>query len=389
MKTLGFCLLLLSTVILFGLDHGTSYRDSLQLSIHAVAAAESLEELYKSPYSPENTFINIIRKPIDQKNLCSAFLDLQEKDLALFEPMLNHYQEELNLECFEVLMQKISSFHQVQSKVFLDLIEKDKKYEDENRDENGKKIKNPWSNIDNIEPIAKPIKPFFKGEVGVDTNSGTVVYQRDLITGTTNHLNLRDGEVILTFDDGPHPTRTNAIIDILNRYQLRAVFFAVGTKARQHHAIIAKALERDHVYGSHSQSHKNLPTLAQSEAEREIRNGHLAMVAAGSGEDSGFFRFPYGSRSTDLLRFLKTNHLASFFWNMDTLDWKHTEPLVLYNHIVSEINREKKGILLFHDVHQQTVNVLNTVLEQLQAAGYRVKVAVPKEWMDIEYDQAL
>lgn len=117
--------------------------------------------------------------------------------------------------------------------------------------------------------------------------------------------------------------------------------------------------------------------MSLDNAKAEIKNGHLNVVAANDNIDSGFFRFPYGSSTPEIIGYLKKNFMVSFFWNMDTMDWKYADATKLYNHTVNEINREQKGVILFHDIHQQTVDVLDILLENLREAGYTVKIAVP------------
>jgi peptidoglycan/xylan/chitin deacetylase (PgdA/CDA1 family) len=385
MKTFAVTLLLFSTFILFGLGFGTNYHEELSRTLVAIKTAKTLDELASNPFSPAKTFQNFLRKPINNKSICKAFQNLAVKDLALLENFLIENKNELKITCFDLLMQKITRFHSVQNTMFFGMAEKDRSF----LQQGGSPEDMTWSPLNQIIPVGEKLPFFFKGTTTVTRSS--VIYQRDLTTTSPdiNKLYLEKGEIILSFDDGPHPTRTQQVLKTLKHHQVHALFFAIGSKAKEYPAIIKEVLNQDNIYGSHSNTHQKLPDLSELDAKEEIRRGHLNVTRASNGEDSGFFRFPYGARNTNLAQYLKTSGWSSFFWNMDSLDWKYSEPLTLYNNIVSEINREQKGIILFHDVHQQTVTVLNTVLENLYNAGYSIRIAVPIEWTETQDDETI
>ena len=80
--------------------------------------------------------------------------------------------------------------------------------------------------------------------------------------------------------------------------------------------------------------------------------------------------------------FNKKHHVAEFFWNMDTRDWGIKDPSELYRKVISEIDREKRGILLFHDVHPQTIDVMPRVLLALRNAGYTPALFIPEDLIE-------
>ncbi len=380
MKTFAFIALLLSSASLVGLNFSNDFDKDLQKTLAAIKNADSLEALNNSPDSPNNLFHNLSEiKALDQTSLCESLEGLKNNDLALLENSLSEHKESLKLDCFETITKRINRFHAVQSRVFYQAVEKDNVF----LKQQDKKTKSmAWSPFNQINSIGPKQTYFFKGTTAV--KKGSVIYQKDLVTGSSdiNTLQLAHGEIVLTFDDGPHPSRTQLIADTLDRHQVKAIFFAVGKNARAMPAVIKNVLSRDNVYGSHSDTHQQLTKISQAAAQTEIRQGHLSVVAAANSEDSGFFRFPYGARNTDLAAFVKNNTLSSFYWNMDSLDWKYSDNIVLYNQIVKEINRQQRGVILFHDIHQQTVTVLDQVLEKLYEAGYSIRLAVPSEWIE-------
>ncbi|HAR43796.1 MAG TPA: hypothetical protein DCS07_14365 [Bdellovibrionales bacterium] len=74
---------------------------------------------------------------------------------------------------------------------------------------------------------------------------------------------------------------------------------------------------------------------------------------------------------------VKTRQFASFYWTMDTRDWQIRDPEALYQNTLKELNREKGGIILFHDVHEQTVLILPRLLNELRARNFTTYVFVP------------
>ncbi|MCB0348963.1 MAG: polysaccharide deacetylase family protein [Bdellovibrionales bacterium] len=379
MKTFVLVTLLLSSISLVGLSFSSDYDKDLHEAVKAIKSAKNLNELEQNPKGPKAYFASLESlASADIKDFCKSMAALRNDELSLFENLLDENQPKLQLTCYGEFKRRISNFQAVQSRVFYQSVAKDKAF----LKQGGNAEDMAWSPFAQIKSIGPKQEHFFKGVSAVE--KGSVIYQKDLVTGSSNinRLKLNHGEIVLTFDDGPHPSRTEQVAEILDRHQVKAVFFALGQNARSLPNVIKNVIAKDNIYGSHSDTHKQLTAISNEAAQKEIRDGHRSVVAAANGEDSGFFRFPYGSRNTALATFVKENFLSSFFWNMDTLDWKYSDTIVLYNHIVSEVNREQRGVILFHDVHQQTVTVLDHFLEQLYEAGYSIRVAVPNEWIE-------
>jgi peptidoglycan/xylan/chitin deacetylase (PgdA/CDA1 family) len=90
-----------------------------------------------------------------------------------------------------------------------------------------------------------------------------------------------------------------------------------------------------------------------------------------------FFRFPYGAKSTAELAFVTRRGNSTFFWNMDSDDWHTRDPHKLFLNVLAQIDRTGRGIIIFHDIHEQTVIVLPHVLAELAARHYKTVVFVP------------
>jgi peptidoglycan/xylan/chitin deacetylase (PgdA/CDA1 family) len=203
------------------------------------------------------------------------------------------------------------------------------------------------------------------------------------LAGTPVFFNadLGPNQIAITFDDGPHPTRTNEVLQILKDYGVRATFFEMGAHVKNVPDITRAQAAAGHAIGSHTMTHPELPKLARTsmpQAQDEITDAQELLEDL-LGMPAPFFRFPYGARTAALQSFVKEKGLATFFWNMDSLDWKIKDPKALLANVIQEMDREKNsGIMLFHDIHQQTVLTLPLVLEEMRVRRISTVVFVSK-----------
>ena len=191
----------------------------------------------------------------------------------------------------------------------------------------------------------------------------------------THVLRGRDldrGEIALTFDDGPaDPETTRAILRTLDKYKVKAVFFQVGMHAERHPEVTQEILRQGHSLGSHSWDHADLTRLPLHQAKGNIERGHLAVMrAANTGALMPFFRFPFLESNAALRRAVRQMGLISFGMNMNSKDYDTPDPDELLVQALAEVDAEKRGIIVFHDIQPQTAKMLDAFLHELQARGY-------------------
>jgi peptidoglycan/xylan/chitin deacetylase (PgdA/CDA1 family)/TolA-binding protein len=198
--------------------------------------------------------------------------------------------------------------------------------------------------------------------------------------------------VVLTFDDGPHARHTDRIREILAKAGAKAVFFHVGQnlgavgKDSQVHATRAAAasqrlLEAGHTLANHSFTHSFLPKLDEVRLNAEIEMTER-MLTEVSKSRSDLFRAPYGARNALVRDAIAAHKLRSVMWNVDSQDWADPVPASIADRVVRIVEAEKRGIILFHDIQQRTVEALPLVLEALQARGYRFLSWNGQEFVD-------
>ncbi len=187
--------------------------------------------------------------------------------------------------------------------------------------------------------------------------------------------------VLLTFDDGPHRRYSEEIAAILKQYNAPAIFFNVGrnlgsldaqgaAKLNPGAQVSRKLKEAGYVLANHSFSHAQLSKQSGDNLKAEILNTDTLLKAVDP-QRSSLFRFPYGARNREGMQLLANAQLKSMMWNIDSLDWADPVPSSIAERVLRAVEKEGRGIILFHDIHERTVKALPAVLERLAAEGYQ------------------
>jgi peptidoglycan/xylan/chitin deacetylase (PgdA/CDA1 family) len=185
---------------------------------------------------------------------------------------------------------------------------------------------------------------------------------------------LRRKEVVITFDDGPHPTHTKEILDVLDRHCVKATFFTVGRMAVFRSAIVKEVAKRGHTIATHTWSHfHDLSKLPLEEAKVEIEKGFVATSYVLGHPIAPFFRYPGLNQSPELNAYLASRNIS--VWSVDVVsnDTAHDlTPEKLVNQTMERLRRMRGGIVLFHDMKSVTAQAMDAFLTQLELEGYKV-----------------
>ncbi len=199
----------------------------------------------------------------------------------------------------------------------------------------------------------------------------TALTGRTLAVASLSELKLRPREVVLTFDDGPMPGRTEAILDTLDTYGVKATFLMVGQMADTYPAIARQVVARGHTVGSHTYRHANLSLLAFEAALAEIAKGEKA-VSKATARTPNFFRFPYLADNTALRRRLAARGTIVMDADIDSKDYFKVDPASVVERTMADLHKRGRGIVLMHDIHKRTSSMLPALLARLKAEGYSV-----------------
>ncbi|MFY9787626.1 MAG: polysaccharide deacetylase family protein [Pseudolabrys sp.] len=190
---------------------------------------------------------------------------------------------------------------------------------------------------------------------------------------------LKDKEVVLTFDDGPWPGHTPAVLKALADQCTKAVFFPIGKHAGWHPEIMKQVASAGHTVGSHTWSHKDLSKLNEQEGKDEIEKGFAAVsIALGNKPVAPFFRFPALRHPPELVKYLGERNVGIFSTDMDSFDFKMRKPEQVVTSVMTKLEKHGKGIILMHDFQQATAKAAPDLLQKLKDGGYKVVQVVGK-----------
>jgi peptidoglycan/xylan/chitin deacetylase (PgdA/CDA1 family) len=186
---------------------------------------------------------------------------------------------------------------------------------------------------------------------------------------------LKDKEVVLTFDDGPWPGNTPAVLKALADECTTGIFFEIGKHATYYPEIAKQVYAAGHTIGSHTWSHATLVNKKLSEDQRkeEIEKGISAVKwALGGVSPAPFFRFPALQHPPEMVTYLGERNIAMFSCDVDSFDFKYHDPKKVMNLIFKGLEKKGKGIILMHDFHKETAALLPDILKRLKTEGYKV-----------------
>ena len=190
---------------------------------------------------------------------------------------------------------------------------------------------------------------------------------------------LRDHEVVLTFDDGPWPGHTPAVLKALADQCTKALFFPIGKHAGWHPEIMKQVAAAGHTVGSHTWSHKDLSKLSEQEGKDEIEKGIAAVsIALGNQPVGPFFRFPALRHPPELLKYMSERNVGIFSTDLDSFDFKIRKPEQVIASVMKKLEPKGKGIILMHDFQQATAHAAPELLKRLKDGGYKVVQIVGK-----------
>jgi peptidoglycan/xylan/chitin deacetylase (PgdA/CDA1 family) len=185
-------------------------------------------------------------------------------------------------------------------------------------------------------------------------------------------LTLADGEVVLTFDDGPAVGTTPRVLDALARECVKATFFLIGRHAQGLPQIAARTAREGHTIANHTWSHPwTIDRLSYEQGLAEIDHG-AAAIRASAGTIAPIVRFPGFVSTPALLAELSRRNIAVFGTDIWASDWNVMAPEVELALVLRRLKARRKGIILFHDTREQTAAMIPAFLRELKARGYRV-----------------
>ncbi len=176
--------------------------------------------------------------------------------------------------------------------------------------------------------------------------------------------------VALTFDDGPVPKRTENVLNVLNKFNIKATFFCIGNRIKGNEGLLKKMHEDGHLIGNHSYSHSNwFDFMTARQMIRDLQSGNEEIKKV-IGKEPAFFRPPYGVTTPFLAKSCRKLNFDVIGWNVRSLDTSIKNK----NELAERVKKRIKpgSIILFHDTVEEVELVLEEVLNYLMQNNYKV-----------------
>jgi peptidoglycan/xylan/chitin deacetylase (PgdA/CDA1 family) len=186
----------------------------------------------------------------------------------------------------------------------------------------------------------------------------------------------RGRDIALTFDDGPGPY-TPRLLDVLERFHVRATFFAIGEMERYFSASTVRELRDGDVVGNHTETHPEMARLSGHYQYDQLLD-QMARVELLGGQRPTLFRPPYGSFDATTMHELRSFHLLMVLWSVDTGDYLRPGVHRIVEHVLA--GARPGAIVLLHDAggdRSQTIAALPSIITKLRARGFHL-VTVPQ-----------
>ena len=208
----------------------------------------------------------------------------------------------------------------------------------------------------------------------IDLDSSTIsmvyteVFDYDIVTN--KKINNSDKLIALTFDDGPN-YNTSKVLDVLAKYNVKATFFVLGSKAKDNKKILKREYDSGMEIGNHTFNHLLLTKYKENVIKDEI-DKTSSVIFEVTGRYPKLLRPSYGAYNNTIK---KIGDMPIIIWDIDTLDWKYHNSKRIASRV---INKVKDGdIILMHDIYSATANSLNIIIPELQNRGYTF-VTIPE-----------
>lgn len=194
-----------------------------------------------------------------------------------------------------------------------------------------------------------------------------------ITVGIVNHATK---QIALTFDAGWLYENTEALLNLLDEYNVKATFFVRGLWVKEHPDLATEIVNRGHALENHSLTHGHMSTMTDAEVENEIR-GTTDMIRETTGYLTQLFRPPYGEYDKRILRILKEEgYPYTILWTVDSYDW--AEELngvkITKDYLVNRVlnKASDNGIILMHVGGYETIHALPEIITGLRSEGYEL-----------------
>nr|CAH04368.1 NodB chitooligosaccharide deacetylase [Ensifer sp. BR816] len=191
--------------------------------------------------------------------------------------------------------------------------------------------------------------------------------------------------VYLTFDDGPHPYCTPAILDVLAEHRVPATFFVIGQYAADQPSLVQRMIAEGHEVANHTMTHPDLSKCGAGEVQRELLEANTAIKTASPCASVRHIRAPYGIWTEEVLTASANAELRGVHWSVDPRDWSRPGTDAIVSAVLDSVR--PGAIVLLHDgcppselqpgtgrgLREQTFLALSSIIPALRGRGFEIR----------------
>lgn len=262
----------------------------------------------------------------------------------------------------------------------------------QNLEPNGVVDEKTWEALDDPKPVDKDSLADLEKKIPIDPGHVSEDHAQDKMVGSdtkievkgdtkTSHLTPHQDKTdqgkkvaYFTFDDGPHPTWSPKVLEILDKYDARATFFVIGQQAEKLEDILKKENKHGCVIGNHTYSHINLETASENEFMSEVTKTN-DIIKTCVDYAPKCLRPPYGSiAKSEKQELLDKLGMRTILWDVDPQDWSRPGTQNIINHVLKYI--QPGEIILMHDGggdRSESVAALETIMKTLSQKDWVFK----------------
>jgi peptidoglycan/xylan/chitin deacetylase (PgdA/CDA1 family) len=182
-------------------------------------------------------------------------------------------------------------------------------------------------------------------------------------------VNITQPVVAMTFDDGPHPSLTPKLLDILKERNIKCTFFLIGQNMKAYPQIVRRIIAEGHEIGAHTYTHCSLTSRSDAQIRSELQRSEEVLMAAANYRPQ-LVRPPYGAINTRIKQLMFSEFgYSTIMWSVDPQDWRRPGVSVVTSRLVS--GARPGAIMLAHDIHPPTIQAVPAMFDQLLAKGYQ------------------
>lgn len=221
-----------------------------------------------------------------------------------------------------------------------------------------------------VAPVIAPVKKVIKKTTYTPKKNPTVSLPVASAKGVSHYRGSSSLPYIaLTFDDGPHPTHTPKLLNILRQHNVKATFYVTGQNASRYPALLRRMVQEGHEIGNHTYTHPNLTKLSDAEIRSQL-NKTVAAISSAANVKPRTFRPPYAAMTSRQRAWVKAEYgYPIIFWDVDPQDWKDRNSSIVSSRLLS--GTRNGSILLLHDIHATSIAAVPRTINGLLGKGFK------------------